>query len=184
MSNRNWRSGKRLSASKITKFFPKHETYVEPFAGRAYVYFHNNLNPSKVILNDKDCKVIRELKQYKCNLKSKNDCNKLKSSQLSCGKDWKDFLKYDSKNTLFYLDPPYENNATSKKDYKYNNVPLKEVLKHTSKLKGNVFLSYSNKNRKEICNDKTGFKCKTIKTWSYANPSTEILAIKKIRKNR
>ena len=177
----NWRAGKRLSASKIVKHFPPHDTYVEPFAGRAYVFFKNDKKPSKSILNDLDCKVLRELKKQKCSLKDKSQCERLNDATVKCGEDWKKFLRYDSKNTLFYLDPPYENNKTSDKYYQYNDVPLKEVLEHTKHLKGTVVLSYSPDRRKEICNEKTGFKCKVIHTWSFANPSTEILAIKKAR---
>ena len=174
----NWRAGKRLSAKQIVKTFPEHKIYVEPFAGRAYVFFKND-KFEKAILNDLECKVIRETKRQKCSLKDKSQCQKLKEAKVTCGKDWKKFLKHDSKDTLFYLDPPYENNKTSDKYYRHNNVPLKEVLDRTKKLKGTVVLSYSPKYRKEICNTKTKFKCKTVNTWSFANPSKELLAIKK-----
>ena len=174
----NWRAGKRLSAKKIVKIFPDHKTYVEPFAGRAYVFFKNK-KYEKAILNDLDCKVLRELKKEKCSLKGQDKCNQLKEAKVECGNDWKKYLKYDSKDTLFYLDPPYENNKTSDKYSKYNDVPLKEVLEKVKKLKGTVVLSYSPDRKKEICNSKTGFKRRTIKTWSFANPSKEILAIKK-----
>lgn len=181
----NWRAGKRLSAKKIVKVFPKHKTYVEPFAGRAYVFFKNGKcdDPCKVILNDLECKVIRELQKKKCSLKDPSQCDKLKNAKVTCGKDWKQFLKHDSPNTVFYLDPPYENSKTSEKYYKHKDVPLKEVLAKTKKLKGTVVLSYSPERRKEICNRKTGFKCRTIKTWSFANPSTELLAIKKSKRH-
>jgi len=179
----NWRAGKRLSAKQIVKEFPNHKTYVEPFAGRAYVFFKND-KYEKAVLNDVDCKVIREVKKQKCSIKNPSQCNKLKEAKVECGNDWKKYLKHDSKDTLFYLDPPYENNKTSDKYYKFNDVPLKEVLENVKKLKGTVVLSYSPDRRKEICNKKTGFKCKTIKTWSFANPSKEILAIKKAKKRK
>lgn len=174
----NWRAGKRLTANKIVKIFPSHKKYVEPFAGRAYVFFKND-KFEKAILNDKDCKVLRELKSQKCSLSLRKDCDKLKQAKVECGKDWKSFLRHDSKDTLFYLDPPYENNKTSQKYYKYNNVPLKEVLEKVKPLKGTVVLSYSADRRREICNPKTGFKCRILKTWSFANPSRELLAIRK-----
>lgn len=178
-NRQNWRAGKRLSAKQIVKTFPDHKTYVEPFAGRAYVFFKNDKFSGRAILNDLDCGVIREVKKRKCSLKNPDQCNKLKKAKVDCGKDWKKFLRYDSKETLFYLDPPYEDNKTSDKYYKFNDVPLKEVLDGVKKLRGTVVLSYSPDRRKEICNNKTGFKCRTIKTWSFANPSKEILAIKK-----
>lgn len=175
----NWRAGKRLSASKIVKLFPPHKTYVEPFAGRAYVFFKNAKNPEKAILNDLECKVIRELKEQKCSLKDATQCNQLKEAKVECGNDWKNYLKYDSKDTLFYLDPPYENNKTSDKYYKHKDVPLKEVLDKTENLKGTVALSYSPDRKKEICNKNTKFKCREINTWSFGNPSKELIAIKK-----
>ena len=178
----NWRSGKRLSAKKIVKHFPNHKKYVEPFAGRAYVFLHND-KYEKAILNDLDCSVLRELKKQKCSLKDKTQCKKLKEATVTCGKDWKKFLKHDSKDTVFYLDPPYDNSKKyGWRQYKHNNVPLKEVLENVKNLKGTVILSHSPEKRKEICNKKTGFKCKTIKTISFSNPTSEILAIKKAKK--
>lgn len=126
-----------------------------------------------------ECKVIRELKKQKCSIKDKTHCNKLKEAKVDCGNDWKKYLKYDSKTTLFYLDPPYENNKTSDKYYKHKDVSLSEVIEKTKKLKGTVVLSYSIDRIKEICNKKTGFKCRIINTWSFGNPAKEILAIKK-----
>lgn len=177
----NWRSGKRLSAKQIVENFPRHKTYVEPFAGRAYVFLKND-KYEKAVLNDIDCQPIRELKKQKCSLEDKSQCQKLKQAKVTCGRDWKEFLKLDSKDTVFYLDPPYE----SSKDYgwrryKYNNVPLKEILQNVKKLKGTVFLSYSPERKSEICNSKTGFTCKTIKTTSFSNPTSEILGIKRSR---
>lgn len=66
-NSEKWRAGKRLTAKKIVKLFPNHKRYVEPFAGRAYVFFKND-KFEKAILNDKDCKVLRELKRQKCSL--------------------------------------------------------------------------------------------------------------------
>lgn len=177
----NWRSGKRLSASKIVTHFPNHNLYVEPFAGHAYVFL-KNAKFIKAILNDKDCQVIHDLKKQKCSLKDKSQCQKLKEAQISCGKDWKSFLKYDAEDTLFYLDTPYENSKNyGWRQYRFNDVPLKEVLEKTQKLKGTVILSYSPEHKKEICNQKTGFTCKTIKTISFSNPTSEILAIRKAK---
>jgi DNA adenine methylase len=49
--------GKRAIARKIIAIFPKHTTYVEPFAGGAQVFFHKE--PSKVeVLNDLDGEMV------------------------------------------------------------------------------------------------------------------------------
>ncbi len=176
-----WRAGKRLTAKRIVKLFPKHKTYVEPFAGRAYVFLHNDKATGQSYLNDKECKVLKELKQSKCALQDKTDCSKLKKAKVTCGRDWKQFLRLDSKDTLFYLDPPYEKNKTSDTYYKHNDVPLTEVLNAVKKVKGYVYLSYSPDRRREICARKTGFKCRTLKMWSFAHPAREILAVKRGR---
>jgi DNA adenine methylase len=49
--------GKNRLAKKITALFPKHTTYVEPFAGGAQVFFHKS--PSTVeVLNDLDGDIV------------------------------------------------------------------------------------------------------------------------------
>lgn len=49
--------GKRAIAKQIIAIFPKHRTYVEPFAGGAQVFFHKE--PSKVeVLNDLDGEMV------------------------------------------------------------------------------------------------------------------------------
>src|SRR5579863_8056630 len=49
--------GKRNLARQIIALFPKHTTYVEPFAGGAQVFFHKE--PSKVeVLNDLDHEIV------------------------------------------------------------------------------------------------------------------------------
>src|SRR5580658_8448222 len=49
--------GKRALAKRIIAIFPKHTTYVEPFAGGAQVFFRKE--PSKVeVLNDLDSEVV------------------------------------------------------------------------------------------------------------------------------
>jgi DNA adenine methylase len=49
--------GKRTLAKRIIALFPRHTTYVEPFAGGAQVFFHKE--PSKVeVLNDLDGEIV------------------------------------------------------------------------------------------------------------------------------
>ena len=49
--------GKNRLASKIIQVFPKHTTYIEPFAGGAQVFFRKE--PSRVeVLNDLDGEIV------------------------------------------------------------------------------------------------------------------------------
>src|SRR5947208_8781999 len=49
--------GKNRLARRLISLFPKHTTYVEPFAGGAQVFFHKQ--PSKVeVLNDLDFEIV------------------------------------------------------------------------------------------------------------------------------
>ena len=49
-------------------------------------------------------------------------------------------MKYDSPNTLFYLDPPYEN---SEKQYIHDSVNIQDLFKILSNIKGYFILSYN-----------------------------------------
>lgn len=49
--------GKNRLANRIIQIFPKHTTYVEPFAGGAQVFFHKEPSPVEV-LNDLDGEVV------------------------------------------------------------------------------------------------------------------------------
>lgn len=60
---------------------------------------------------------------------------------LILNKDYKDVIKkYDSKNTLFYLDPPYEN---SKGLYNFHHLPISDVYDLLKNIKGYFLLSYN-----------------------------------------
>ena len=39
--------GKKFQAKWISNYFPKHDTYVEPFGGAFWVYFVGNINANK-----------------------------------------------------------------------------------------------------------------------------------------
>lgn len=79
-------------------------------------------------------------------------------------KDYKTIIKqYDSPNTLFYLDPPYEDSNEYKHSYiDYNE--LSSILKH---IKGKFILSINDS--KLIKDTFKGFKIKKVKT-QYADP--------------
>jgi DNA adenine methylase len=49
--------GKNRLAKKIIALFPKHTTYIEPFAGGAQVFFHKTPSPVEV-LNDLDGEIV------------------------------------------------------------------------------------------------------------------------------
>jgi len=165
-----------MTAKKIGAIIDKipHDTYVEPMVGMGTVFF--NTKPVKnEYLNDLDCNVVKEMKKQACSLKNPEKCNRLKKAKITCGKDYRAIIKkYDSKNTLIYLDPPYEN---TKCEYKHCDVPTKEITKVMKKAKGTVLMSNDPKNRKEICGGK--IKCRTIPFKFWGKPRKDLLAIKR-----
>jgi site-specific DNA-adenine methylase len=164
-------AGKRLTAKKIAKVIDSipHDVYVEPFAGLATVMKYKQPSKKEVV-SDIDCKVIRI---------AKKENPALKRAEVSCGRDYKEVMKkYDSKDSLHYLDPPYEGAKKPKFDYKFNNVPLKEVLDVCKSVKGKCVLSHSPKARKEICSDGK-MKCRTIPFNFWGHERKDLLAIKK-----
>ncbi len=77
-------------------------------------------------------------------------------------KDYRKIInKYDSKNTFFYLDPPYSM-AKDNNDYKNNDVSVDELFDVLKNIKGKFLLSYDL--NKDIKNKFKGFKIKKIKT--------------------
>jgi DNA adenine methylase len=80
---------------------------------------------------------------------------------LILNKDYKYLInKYDSPQTLFYLDPPYEINTKSM--YTYDDVPIKDVYDAVKNIKGLFILSYNDsKEAKELFKDYTIKKVKT-----------------------
>ena len=76
--------------------------------------------------------------------------------------DWKSLIKqYDSKDTFFYLDPPYSM-ASDNKDYNFNDVSIDELYNTLKNIKGKFLLSYDY--NKEIKNKFRGFKVRTVQT--------------------
>lgn len=87
---------------------------------------------------------------------------KLKKTKLVSGDFKKTIKNHDSKDTLFYLDPPYHETDCSYPDGSCNVTP-QDVKKAVDKIKGNFILSYNNhpEVRKTFC--KT-YECKTVDT--------------------
>ena len=196
---------KNMTADKIIKYFPEHDTYTEPFFGSGSVFFLKDKKKREVI-NDLDTTLMRlykiiqnikisnlnihneieRLSQYNtldkknlyisdntqnknidkiykailfyCNtfsskgegkiVKNNNQFRKLEKlneykerldNVIIKNTDYKKILnKYDSPNTLHYLDPPYE---SSKKLYKNSYIDYNELEKIVRKLKGYVVIS-------------------------------------------
>jgi len=85
--------------------------------------------------------------------------DRLKNTSIY-NKDFKTLIKkYDSGNTLFYLDPPYEN---SDKLYKHDTQPIKDVYEAVKNIKGLFIISYNDsKEAKELFKDYNIIKLKT-----------------------
>jgi len=96
--------------------------------------------------------------------------DRLKDVKIT-NKDWKRLIsKYDSKDTFFYLDPPYSM-ASDNKDYKNNDVTIDELYDTLKNIKGKFLLSYDH--NKEIKNKFKGFRMRTVKT-KYETSSSPI----------
>ena len=93
--------------------------------------------------------------------------DKLKKAKLITGDFKKTIKQNDSKDTLFYLDPPYHETSCSYPDGSCDVDPY-DVKKAVDGIKGNFILSYNNhpEVRKIFCKD---YKCKTVQTRYTAN---------------
>lgn len=80
--------------------------------------------------------------------------------------DFKSIIKkYDTKDTVFYLDPPYA--VPTKDHYRFGTLTPEEVKKTVDGIKGKFVLSYNDSPqiRKMFCGRGTNkYRCKTIKT--------------------
>ena len=167
----------RQIADRLSKI--PHEVYVEPFLGNGTVF--RAKEPSvKEVVNDKDCKRLHHALSIACSSSPTSEkCQRLKSARQSCGRDYTSFKNYDSKKTLFYLDPPYHTGRNSNRLYKYNEIDFPRFVKWARGLKGNVAISYSNtpETRKELC--KAPFTCHSIHKNIFTRHWNELLAVKK-----
>ena len=77
-------------------------------------------------------------------------------------KDWKSLIKaHDSKETFFYLDPPYST-ASKNKNYKHNNISINELYETLKNINGKFLLSYDYNN--EIKERFRDFNFKVVET--------------------
>jgi DNA adenine methylase len=85
---------------------------------------------------------------------------------LITNQDYKKLIsKYDSPNTFFYLDPPYEKSTGL---YTHDNLPIKDVYDTLKNIKGKFLISYNDsKEAKELFKD---YKINYIDTY-YADTS-------------
>lgn len=106
---------------------------------------------------------------------------RLKKTRIERGDFKKIISKYDSKDTVFYIDPPYV--GTNVGGYLGGDLTAEEVKKAVDKIKGKLILSYNNtpQNRKLFCGKKSKYICKKVKTTYRMNtigkttPKTELL---------
>jgi len=77
--------------------------------------------------------------------------DRLKDTEIY-NKSYKDIIeKYDSPNTFFYLDPPYENSTGL---YVHDTLPIKDVYDILKNIKGKFLISYNDsKEAKELFKD-------------------------------
>jgi DNA adenine methylase len=102
---------------------------------------------------------------FSINSRYKDDySNRLKNTTI-LNEDYKKVIKtYDSPNTFFYLDPPYEE---SEGLYKNDVLPIQEVYDIVKNIKGKFLISYNNsKEAKELFKN---YKISYIKT-KYVDP--------------
>jgi len=234
--------GKHFLAKKIAPLIPEHETYVEPYAGGAAVYFYKE--PSeKEVLNDKDKEIafayrfIRDMspEQYE-RLKGKdwtisrerfdrtkaskpeNDVDRfykfyytkkgsyntmgecvnvgqigdkatnidrllkvqqrLKGTATNSSDALKMIDKHDSKNTFFYIDPPYPDRA-GYNTAEFTKEDLKKLTDRLRHIKGKFLLSIDKENAKQLPSQFDTKRITTLRSYCQGSGTateTEILA--------
>ncbi len=124
-------------------------------------------------------------KARKCRVASKNHdkyADRLSKTRIEQGDFKKIIRKYDSKDTAFYLDPPYT--VKTKDHYRYGDLKPEDVKKAVDKIKGKALISYNNSTdiKKIFCGKKSKYVCEKIETNYTINkkdrnykPTTELL---------
>lgn len=128
-------------------------------------------------------------KQVKtCGYTSKDQkkyAERLRKTRIERGDFRNSIKKYDSKDTLFYLDPPYA--GTSTEGYTERDLQPEDVKKAVDEIKGKFILSYNDtqKNRKIFCTpSKKPYVCEKVKTvYSLSNTNPNMPANELLIKN-
>lgn len=126
----------------------------------------------------------RGKKSRKCGVASKNHdkyADRLSKTVIEQGDFKKIISKYDSKDTAFYIDPPFP--VKTKDHYRYGDLKPDEVKKAVDKIKGKAIISYNNSMdiNKIFCDKKSKYICEKIETKYSINkndmkkPATELL---------
>jgi DNA adenine methylase len=90
-----------------------------------------------------------------------NKYNERMADTLITNQDYKKLIsKYDSPNTFFYLDPPYEKSTGL---YTHDNLPIKDVYDTLKNIKGKFLISYNDS--KEAKNLFKDYKINYINTY-------------------
>jgi len=116
--------GKNRLATKIISVFPRHTTYVEPFAGGAQVFFHKQPSPVEV-LNDLDGEIVNFFRV--CQWHHQELIRYLRYVLVS--RKWFELLKAEKPETLtdiqkagrfFYLQKTSFGGLVTKRNYHYH----------------------------------------------------------------
>lgn len=147
--------GKNRLANAIIRLFPKHKTYVEPFAGGAQVFFHKE--PSAVeILNDLDFEIVNFLRV--CQWHHGELARHLKHSVASRG--WFDILTRTDPDTLtdvqraarfFYLQKNNFGGHRTKRNFHYAVSQLSNFNPEASPRSSNGPTSVFGESRSSAC---------------------------------
>ncbi len=120
-----------------------------------------NFDPDKL-------KICKGKKAKTCGYSSKDQskyADRLKKTKIERGDFRNSIKKYDTKDTVFYLDPPFA--GTDTKPYMEGDLQPEDIKKTVDKIKGKFILSYNDtkQNRKLFCPpSKRPYVCKKVKT--------------------
>ena len=129
-------AGLTHTATKVSKYFPPHRIYVEPFAGLARTAKYSKA--SFVILNDKS--------KY-----SNTYCETHFPKAVVENMDFMDTVKkYDTSDTFFLFDPPYSDNVYKLNKYafidRYYREYYKELFNFADSFQGKWLLCVNRRN--------------------------------------